>query len=72
MRRAATLGFSIFAKNIFYALDDNFNLDWDSIEKFSELNQNQNSMVFGFTNLSTFVKNISSPTLTATLVCDLD
>lgn len=51
VRRAATLGFSIFAKNIFYALDDNFNLDWDSIEKFSELNQNQNSMVFGFTNL---------------------
>jgi hypothetical protein len=27
---------------------------------------------FGFTKLSTFVKNISCPTLIATLVCDLD
>tara|TARA_B100000886_G_scaffold93274_1_gene61660 strand:+ start:15960 stop:17045 length:1086 start_codon:yes stop_codon:yes gene_type:complete len=51
VRRAATLGFSIYAKNIFYALDDNFSIDWNSIEKFSEISKNQNSMVFGFTNI---------------------
>ena len=51
VRRAATLGFSIFGKEISFALDDNMNLDLNVLEKFKEISKKQKTLVFGFTNI---------------------
>ena len=50
-RSAAVLGFSLFAKNITYALKENMTLDLDSIRLFLKRNINTPKIVFGFTYL---------------------
>ena len=51
VRKAATLGFSIFAKDIIFALDQDMNLDHTALNKFSEICSKQKTLVFGFTNI---------------------
>ena len=49
-RSAAILGFSIFGKNITYALDDNMDLNIDKVMSFLKKN-NYKVMIFGFTSI---------------------
>ncbi len=51
VRRAATLGFSIFGKEISFALDENMNLDLNVLKKFQEISKKQKTLIFGFTNI---------------------
>ena len=46
---AAVNGFSIFAKNISYLLDDNENIDYKILKNFLARNANQKFLIFGFT-----------------------
>lgn len=48
-RGAAILGFSIFAKRHYYALDDDMNVNIDVIQQFVEKYQGQPVLIFGFT-----------------------
>ena len=48
-RGAGIVGFSIFGKNIIYALDDNMNLQVDKILSFIEENKDKQIFLFGFT-----------------------
>jgi len=48
-RGAGILGFSIFASDKVYALDDDMKLDIDNINKFLEKHKNKNILIFGFT-----------------------
>jgi phenylacetate-coenzyme A ligase PaaK-like adenylate-forming protein len=48
-RGAGIVGFSIFGKNIIYALDDNMNLQVDKILSFLEENKDKQIFLFGFT-----------------------
>lgn len=50
-RGAAIRGFSIFGKDITFALDEDLNLDFDVILSFMERNKNTPIFVFGFTYL---------------------
>ena len=50
-RSAAILGFSLFAKNITYALKEDMTLDLDSIKLFLKENINTPKIIFGFTYL---------------------
>ena len=49
-RGAGILGFSIFGKNITYALDDNMNLNLEKVTGFFKKN-NYKVMIFGFTSI---------------------
>lgn len=48
-RTAAVLGFSIFGRDIEYALDKNFNLDLSKIKRFLSKHKNEEILIFGFT-----------------------
>ena len=48
-RGAAILGFSMFGKNIAYALDDDLELDTRSIDAFCDKHADDEVLVFGFT-----------------------
>ena len=48
-RGAGILGFSIFGADKTYALDDDMNIDFDSIEAFLEKHKGETIFVFGFT-----------------------
>lgn len=48
-RGAGILGFSIFGADKTYALDNDMNIDFDSIESFLERHQGQKILLFGFT-----------------------
>ncbi len=48
-RVAGIMGFSIMASRRFYALDENMNLDWESIRAFQEAAAGGPSFAFGFT-----------------------
>lgn len=48
-RGAAVLGFSMFAKNVTYALSESMEPDWPAIEKFCLDNSQNIVLVFGFT-----------------------
>lgn len=48
-RKAAIQGFSIFAKNITYALDNDLNIKHNEIINFIKKNENERFLVFGFT-----------------------
>ena len=60
VRRAATLGFSIFGKDIYFALDDEMNLDEKVIKEFEKKSNGRNSLIFGFTNIiwTNFINSI--------------
>ncbi len=69
VRRAATLGFSIFAKDIYFALDDDMNLNMNNIKRFEHISKNNNSLIFGFTNIiwSNFINSILKNKITIEL-----
>ncbi len=48
-RGAGILGFSMFGTDITYALDENMNLDIDTVQKFYEKHKDENIFIFGFT-----------------------
>lgn len=48
-RGAGILGFSVFGADKTYALDDDMNIDFDSIESFLKRHQGQKILLFGFT-----------------------
>ena len=50
-RGAAILGFSLYGKNITYALDENLDLDFDVLLNFLKKNLNNKCIIFGFTYL---------------------
>jgi len=50
-RSAAILGFSVFAKNVTYALKDDMSLDLEAIDNFYEKNKGKKLLIFGFTYL---------------------
>ena len=47
-RGAGILGFSIFGKEIIYVLDDNMNLDINSLISFCKKHKNEQILIFGF------------------------
>tara|TARA_Y100001960_G_scaffold333724_1_gene440543 strand:+ start:1992 stop:3062 length:1071 start_codon:yes stop_codon:yes gene_type:complete len=48
-RGAGIIGFSIFGKDVNYALDEDMNLDIEIVTKFLNKYQNQEILIFGFT-----------------------
>ena len=50
-RSAAIIGFSLFANEITYALNEDLSPNITSIKNFYEKNKNKNSIIFGFTHL---------------------
>ena len=50
-RGAGILGFSIFGKEIIYVLDENMNLDINSLISFCKKHKNEQILIFGFTSI---------------------
>ena len=50
-RKAAIIGFSIFAKNTTYVLDENMKIDFDILSQFLEKYKRQKFLIFGFTSI---------------------
>lgn len=50
-RAAGILGFSMFGHNITYALDENMEIDYSTIEKFMQKHKGKDMLVFGFTSI---------------------
>jgi len=50
-RGAGIIGFSIFGKEVTYALDDNMKLDIDRVKDFSQRHKNEKIFIFGFTSI---------------------
>ena len=48
-RGAGILGFSMLGYNVTYALDENMNLDFDTVYRFLEKHKEENIFLFGFT-----------------------
>lgn len=48
-RGAAILGFSMFGRDITYALDSDMNLDFEAIEQFLDKHKGEDIFIFGFT-----------------------
>lgn len=48
-RGAGILGFSMFGRNVTYALDDKMQLDYDVVENFCEKYKDEDVIIFGFT-----------------------
>ena len=59
-RGAGIIGFSIFGKDVTYALDDNMELDFNKVNDFVERHKNKKIIIFGFTFIiwKYFVKHI--------------
>ena len=59
-RSAGIIGFSMFGKDITYALDENMELDTKKVNEFAERHKNQEIVIFGFTFIvwKNFVKQI--------------
>ena len=59
-RVAGIIGFSIFGKDVTYALDDNMELDINKVNDFVERHKNKKIIIFGFTFIiwKYFVKHI--------------
>ena len=59
-RSAGIIGFSMFGKDVTYALDKNMRLDIKKINDFSERHKNKEVIIFGFTYIiwKNFVKHI--------------
>jgi len=65
-RGAGIIGFSIFGKDVTYALDDNMELDIDNVKNFFLKYKNDKILIFGFTFMiwKCFVKYIHENNLT--------
>ncbi len=50
-RKAAIIGFSIFAKNTTYILDEHMKVDFNILNKFLEKHKSQKFLIFGFTSI---------------------
>ena len=50
-RAAGILGFTMFGYDVTYALNDNMEIDYKTIEKFLEKHEGQDILVFGFTSI---------------------
>ena len=48
-RAAGILGFSMFGRDVTYALDEEMRLDFDAVESFCEKHRNEDILLFGFT-----------------------
>ncbi|WP_139651419.1 LuxE/PaaK family acyltransferase [Raoultibacter phocaeensis] len=48
-RGAGILGFSVFGRDVTYALDENMNLDIEAIKSFQERHRDESVLLFGFT-----------------------
>ena len=48
-RGAGILGFSMFGRDITYAMDENMQLDFDTVETFLKKHKDENILIFGFT-----------------------
>lgn len=48
-RGAGILGFSMFGRDVTYALDDDMNIDFDAVFAFAEKHQDETVLLFGFT-----------------------
>lgn len=48
-RGAGILGFSMFGRDITYALDDNMQIDFEAVDNFYKKHQNEDIFIFGFT-----------------------
>ena len=59
-RGAGIIGFSIFGKDVTYALHDNMELDIERVKDFSKRHENEKIFIFGFTSIiwKHFVKYI--------------
>jgi phenylacetate-coenzyme A ligase PaaK-like adenylate-forming protein len=51
-RAAGIIGFSKFASNVTYALDENMSPNWQSIQEFEAQNEEKSPLIFGFTSIS--------------------
>ena len=61
-RGAAILGFSLFGKDITYALNDDLSIDYEAIKNFYEKYNNSKVLIFGFTFIlyKNFLMSLSS------------
>lgn len=50
-RGAGILGFSLFGRDVTYALDENMNIDFETIENFCKKHEESNIFIFGFTSI---------------------
>jgi hypothetical protein len=50
-RKAAVVGFSTFASPRFFALGEDFEIDWDKLEEYILINSHSEVVIFGFTFL---------------------
>jgi len=50
-RGAGVIGFSIFGKDVTYALNDNFELDFKRVTDFAKRHKNEKIFIFGFTSI---------------------
>jgi hypothetical protein len=50
-RSAGIIGFSIFGRDVTYALDDNFELDINTVKDFATRHNNEKIFTFGFTSI---------------------
>ncbi len=59
-RSAGIIGFSMFGKDVTYALDENMKLDTKKVNDFAERHKNKEIIIFGFTYIiwKNFVKHI--------------
>ena len=48
-RAAGVLGFSMFGRDVTYALDEKMNLNYEAVENFCLKHENENILIFGFT-----------------------
>ena len=74
-RGAGIIGFSIFGKDVTYALDDNMEMDIEKFKDFSQRHKNEKIFIFGFTSIvwKSFVKyildnNLKLPRLDGVLI----
>lgn len=64
-RGAGILGFSLFGHDLTYALDENMNLDLETIQRFLDKHKGQDILLFGFTSIiwEHFYKSLRSQNL---------
>lgn len=48
-RTAGIRGFSMFGRDVTFALHDDMSLNWDAVERFAEQHNDENVLIFGFT-----------------------
>lgn len=68
-RGAGVTGFSMFAKNVTYALEEDMEVNWSAVGEFCKANANKQSLIFGFTFIvwKYFVKRLLASSRTFSL-----